>query len=134
MNSCERIKAHGPLVFCSHMKHIKWYTYENHMWRVCLCIRTHYSSSFPPSIIIFMQSAVNVIQWSLTYPDPTYPDDSLIRMIHLSGHMFGNESPLFNRKCLTYPEIHLSGQSVWERRCPDKWGSTVLWFIFLYLS
>ena len=24
-----------------------------------------------------------------------------------------------NRKWLTYPEIQLSGQSVWERRCPE---------------
>ena len=31
----------------------------------------------------------------------------LIRIIHLSGHMFGNQ-------CLTYPEIQLSGQSVWD--------------------
>ena len=44
---------------------------------------------------------------------------------HLSGPV-GNQSPCLNRKWLTYPEIQLSGQSVWERRCPDKWGSTVL--------
>ena len=50
---------------------------------------------------------------------------------HLSGLFTYSETclgtnPLFlNRKCLTYPKIQLSGQSVWERRCPDKWGSTV---------
>ena len=61
------------------------------------------------------------IQWILPYPDPTYPDYSLIRT-----DMFGNQSPFLNRKWLTNPEIQLFGQSVWERRCPDKWGSTVL--------
>ena len=29
----------------------------------------------------------------------------LIRIIHLSGHMFGNQSPFLNRKWLAYPEI-----------------------------
>ena len=55
-----------------------------------------------------------------------YSGASLIRIIHLFGHLFGNQSPFLNRKWLTYPEIQLSEQSVWERRCPDKWGSTVL--------
>ena len=50
---------------------------------------------------------------------------ALIRIIHLSGHKFENQSPFLNRMCLTYPEIQLSGQSVWEQRFPDKWGSTV---------
>ena len=63
------------------------------------------------------------LQWSLTYSDY-----SLIRIIHLSGHMFGNQSPFLNRIWLTYmyQEIQLSRQSVWERRCPDKWDSTVV--------
>ena len=63
------------------------------------------------------------IQCSLTYPDLTYPEYSLIRNIHLSGHLFGNQ--FLNGNWLTYLEIQLSGQLVWERRCPDKWGSTV---------
>ena len=50
---------------------------------------------------------------------------SLIRIIQLSGHLFGNKSLCLNRKWLTYPKIQLSGQSVWEQRCPDKWGSTI---------
>ena len=50
---------------------------------------------------------------------------SVIWIIHLSGHLFGNQSPFLNRKWLTYLEIQLSGQSVWKRRCADKWGSTV---------
>ena len=54
-----------------------------------------------------------------------YSRASLIWIIHLSGHLLGNQSPCLNRKRLTYPEIQLSGQSVWERRCPDKWGSTI---------
>ena len=58
-----------------------------------------------------------------------YSVASLIRIIHLSGHLFGNQSTFLNRKWLTYLEIQLSGQSVWERRCPDKWGSTVVtWY------
>ena len=48
-------------------------------------------------------------------------------IIHLSGHLFGNQSPFLNWKWLTYPEIQLSRQSVWDRGCPYKWWSTVMW-------
>ena len=58
-----------------------------------------------------------------------YSGASLIRIIHLSGHLFGNQSPFLNRKWLIYPEIQLFGQSVWEQRCPDKSGSTVYQFV-----
>ena len=40
---------------------------------------------------------------------------------HLSGHKFGNQLWLHIWKV-----NQLSRQSVWERRCPDKWGSTVI--------
>ena len=56
---------------------------------------------------------------------------SLIQIIHLSGHMFGNQYPFLNRKWFAYSEVKLFGQSVWERRCLDTWGSTVLWFIII---
>ena len=66
----------------------------------------------------------------------SYSGASLIRIIHLSRHLFWNQSPFLNRKWLTYPEIQLSGQSVWERRCLDKWGSTVvvIYTVKLHLS
>ena len=55
-----------------------------------------------------------------------YSEDSLIQIILLSGHIFGNYLRLYiYRKRLTYMEIQLSGQSSCEWRCPDKWGSTV---------
>ena len=50
-----------------------------------------------------------IVQWSLTYPDPTYPDYSLIRTPDWEP------IPIPQQKV-----THLSGQSVWERRCPDK--------------
>ena len=64
------------------------------------------------------------IQSSLTYPDLTYPDYSLI--------WTPVWKPFINiyiyRKCLTYLDIQLSGQSAWELSCPDKWGSTVVYY------
>ena len=67
----------------------------------------------------YIQSNVNTVEPHLSGPHLsvliTYPDT------------FGNQSPFLNIKCLTvtYLEIRLSRQSVWERRCPDKWSSTV---------
>ena len=57
------------------------------------------------------------IQWSLTYPDLTYPEYSFIQTPVWE--------PINIPKWFTYLEIKLYGQSAWERRCPDKWGSTV---------
>ena len=40
--------------------------------------------------------------WTIT--NKTYSVASLIRIIHLSGHLFGNQSPFLNRKWLSYPD------------------------------
>ena len=61
------------------------------------------------------------IQWSLTYPDPIYP--------HYSVTWFREPIPIHQQKV-----THLSGNSVirtvWEQRCPDKWGSTVYTWLY----
>ena len=70
--------------------------------------------------LLFVMSAVsNCRIW--------YSRASLIRIIHISGHLFENQFIFFNRKWHTYPKFQLSGQSVLGRRCPDKWGSTVIY-------
>ena len=62
----------------------------------------------------------------ITYIGASRIRTPLFRIVHLSWHMFENQSLFLNRKWLTNLEIQLSGQSVWERRCPDRWGSTVV--------
>ena len=63
------------------------------------------------------------IQWSLTYPEY-----SLIRT------PVWNQITFLTIKWFTYPEIQLYGRLPWERRCPDKWGSTVCPLSFHILS
>ena len=63
------------------------------------------------TVLVGSRSQID-IQCSLTYPDLTYQDYSLIR------------TPVWE-----LIPIQLSGQSVWDRRCPDKWGSTVVCFV-----
>ena len=73
------------------------------------------------------------IQWSLTYTSRTYLDYSHIRTHYW---MFGNQSSLYIGKVwLTYPDIQLSGQSAWERRCPDKYvPSVITLLLFLFCT
>ena len=62
---------------------------------------------------------ISDIQWSLIYPDPTYPHYELHRTSVWKHVTF------LTIKWFTCLEIHLSRQSLWEQRCPDRWGSTV---------
>ena len=48
-----------------------------------------------------------------------YSRASLIWIIQLSGHMFGNQLKYPYRKRLTYPDFQLSRQLAWEWRCQD---------------
>ena len=68
-----------------------------------------------------LHQGMGYVQWSLTYPDLTYPDYSLIRT-HVWEPIL---IPQQKVSSLIDLEIQLSGQSVWERRSPDKWDSTV---------
>ena len=47
----------------------------------------------------------------------------LIRIIHLSSHIFGNQFLFLNRNWLTWNSV-IRTVSLGQR-CPDKWGSTV---------
>ena len=47
-------------------------------------------------------------------------------LTHLDTCLGTDVDDFIYRKCLTYPDIQLSGQSNWEQRCPDKLGSTVI--------
>ena len=97
-------------------------------WKIenILSVKQFFNINFKMSLKA-LGALINIFRYSLTIIKHMYSVSSLIQIynIHLSGHLFWNQSPFLNRKWLTYPEIQLSGQSVWERRCPNKWGSTV---------
>ena len=64
--------------------------------------------------------------YNIVYNEASLIRTPLIQIIHLSGHMFGNQLLFLHWKWLTHPDIQLSGQLVWEWGFPDKWGSTVV--------